>query len=218
MKPLNARRESNLLKYLYYIIRNTTAPFKQVLKYIPGDADILDLGCGYGILIDFMSAKKNNCKVTGIDINVTRIETLKEKYPHHRFIAGDVLAEAKRLYAEKAGFDCIILFDVLYLMPPEKQKELIHIASRLLRPSGVFLIKEMDTEARLRFSFSYLQEFFSVKVMKITKGDGLYFMSKEDISGELCANNMQTEIIKMGSIFHPHTLIIGRKPREVFHG
>lgn len=205
---------SNLLKYFYYIVRNKTAPFKKVLRYIPDDSDILDLGCGYGILIDLIFAKKNNCRITGIDIDAKRIETLKEKYPHSRFIAGDVLAEVGRLCLEKAEFDCVIIFDVLYLLPPDRQKELIRAASRLLKPSGVFLIKEMDTKSRLRFLLAYIQEFFSVNVIGITNGQGLYFMSKEDISGELCANNMKTDIVKMGSLFHPHALIIGRKIQD----
>jgi 2-polyprenyl-3-methyl-5-hydroxy-6-metoxy-1,4-benzoquinol methylase len=169
------------------------------------------MGCGYGILIDLINARKDNCKITGIDIDPKRIKALQEKYPHNSFIAGDALAEANKLLLEKCKFDCIIIFDVIYLFKPEKQRELIRIASELLKPSGIFLVKEIDTEAGLRFLFSYLQELFSVKIIKMTKGEGLHFMSKEDISKELCKNNLHTEIIRMGSIFHPHTLIIGRK-------
>ncbi|MBI5048502.1 MAG: class I SAM-dependent methyltransferase [Deltaproteobacteria bacterium] len=205
-------KELNFFKRLYYIIRSRTAPFEKVSKYIPDHADILDMGCGYGILIDLINAKKDNCKITGIDIDPKRIEVLQEKYPHNRFIAGDVLAEANKLLIEKCKFDCIIIFDVIYLFKPEKQRELIRIASELLKPSGIFLIKEIDTEVGLRFLFSYLQELLSVKIVKMTKGDGLHFISKWDISKELYKNDMNTEIIRMGSIFHPHTLIIGRKP------
>ncbi|MBI5328397.1 MAG: class I SAM-dependent methyltransferase [Deltaproteobacteria bacterium] len=204
-------KKSNFFKLLYYIIRSRTAPFEKVLKYIPDNANILDIGCGYGILIDLINAKKDNCKIIGIDIDHKRIKELQKAYPHNNFIAGDALAEAKKLLVGKRTFDCIIIFDVIYLFKHEKQKELIRIASELLKPSGIFLIKEIDTEAGLRFLFSYLQELFSVKIVKMTKGDGLHFMSKEAISKELYKNNLNTEIIRMGSILHPHTLIIGKK-------
>lgn len=208
------RMELKPLRRLYYTIRSGTAPFEKVLNYIPDNAEILDLGCGYGILISLINKKKKNCRITGIDINENRIKALKEKDPRNRYIAGDVLSEANKFFSENLKFDCIILFDVLYLLPPERQREIIQVASRILKPSGVLLIKEMDKQAILRFAWAYLQEFFSVKIIKMTKTkwNALYFMSKEDIAKELCANNMQAEIVKMESIFHPHVLIIGKKP------
>ncbi|MBI3399428.1 MAG: class I SAM-dependent methyltransferase [Deltaproteobacteria bacterium] len=203
----------NPLRYLYYAIRSGTAPFEKVLHYIPDNAEILDFGCGYGILIDLIDTKKNNCRITGIDINEKRIEALKEKNPHNQYISGDVLIEANKLLSENLKFDCIIIFDVLYLLHPERQREMIRISSKILKPSGVLLIKEMDKKALLRFAWTYLQEFFFVKIIKMTKTkeNGLYFMSTEEISKELSANDMQTEIVKMGSISHPHVLIIGKK-------
>ena len=202
------------MRRLYYTIRSGTAPFEKVLNYIPDNAEILDLGCGYGILISLINEKKSNCRITGIDINKNRIEALKKKDPRNQYIAGDILSEASKLLSENLEFDCIILFDVLYLLPPERQREIIQVASRILKPSGVLLIKEMDKQAILRFAWAYLQEFFSVKIIKMTKTkwNALYFMSKEEIAKELRANNMQTEIVKMESMFHPHVLIIGKKP------
>lgn len=57
------------------------------------DKNILDLGCGFGDLYDFLDLKygENNFEYTGIDINPKIIEIAKKRYPKLNFFVSDIL-------------------------------------------------------------------------------------------------------------------------------
>ena len=69
---------------------------------------VLDVGCGYGDLADDLAAK--GAQVTGIDIDIRRIEIAEKRYsrPNLSFLHGDILtADLKR------RFDVIVISNVL---------------------------------------------------------------------------------------------------------
>ena len=54
---------------------------------------ILDVGCGFGDLLEFMNRKNksHSIKYLGIDLNPTMIEEAKKRYPSGRFEVRDIL-------------------------------------------------------------------------------------------------------------------------------
>src|SRR3989344_4651953 len=58
---------------LYVKLRWRLCPFEEVEKYVPQKGKILDLGCGYGILANFLILKSKEREVLGIDGSAERI-------------------------------------------------------------------------------------------------------------------------------------------------
>ena len=56
---------------------------------------LLDLGCGPGLLLDYLAATGNIEKVDyrGIDLSATMIETARARWPQHDFSCRDIVAE-----------------------------------------------------------------------------------------------------------------------------
>lgn len=56
------------------------------------NSSLLDFGCGFGDLINYMDAKGiQSFRYTGIDINESLIEIAKSKHPHHTFLCDNIL-------------------------------------------------------------------------------------------------------------------------------
>ena len=67
--------------------------YKQIVKDIDFNGKtILDVGCGFGDLIPFISAKTSNFDYTGIDITPEFVDIAIKKYPDQKFLKGDYFA------------------------------------------------------------------------------------------------------------------------------
>lgn len=62
----------------------------QISKNIEG-ASILDVGCGIGGLLDFLSSEGINVKYTGVDLNKGAISEAKKRHPEANFLTKDIL-------------------------------------------------------------------------------------------------------------------------------
>ncbi|MCC7543439.1 class I SAM-dependent methyltransferase [bacterium] len=54
---------------------------------------ILDVGCGFGDISEFISSKAGNYTYVGIDMVPEFIEVAKQRYPEHTFIEGNYFLE-----------------------------------------------------------------------------------------------------------------------------
>jgi SAM-dependent methyltransferase len=79
-------------------IEGQTLRFKQLCKVIPGGEpfSIVDIGCGYGALLDFLLAHYDACHYTGVDISAAMIEAARARYEgqiHAVFVNGTSVDE-----------------------------------------------------------------------------------------------------------------------------
>jgi len=106
----------------------------QLLALLDPADNVLDIGCGEGILTSVFAAK---CKtVTATDYSIQAIETAKTKYPNIDFRT----ANSTSLPFAPASFSKIILSDVAeHLLPLQLFRTLIE-AKRVIAPGGTLLI------------------------------------------------------------------------------
>jgi 2-polyprenyl-6-hydroxyphenyl methylase/3-demethylubiquinone-9 3-methyltransferase len=104
----------------------------EIAKQIGDRSRILDVGCGGGLLSNFLALEGHD--VTGIDISQSSLEVAarfdaskKVRYLH---------ANAYDLPFEKGSFDVVCAMDILEHV--ENPKLLVQQASKALRPGGLF--------------------------------------------------------------------------------
>ena len=105
-------------------------------EYVNKNANILDVGCGYGRTLNelYNNGYKNGI---GIDFSEKMIEKGKSLYPHLTF---EIMEEGKTKYPENT-FDAVILFAVLTcIIANEEQMELLNEIRRILKPKGIIYI------------------------------------------------------------------------------
>lgn len=149
------------------------------LRYIKKEDNVLDIGCGTGIVTLPMAERA--ASVTGLDTSDRMLELARQKAEtsqsgNIRFIAGDMYHEELK----GALYDAITIFNVL-LYIKERKQALKHIYS-LLKPGGYF-ISATDC---LKFSESKVAK---EKRLKSAAGDMPYvaFFTSEELREEICA-------------------------------
>jgi 2-polyprenyl-3-methyl-5-hydroxy-6-metoxy-1,4-benzoquinol methylase len=195
-------------------IRWWTCPFAAVAAHLPESGRILDVGCGHGVFSTYLALESRRREVFGIDPAEDKIlaaggaaeAAAKKGVANLRFerADGDTLPEG--------SWDAIAVLDVLYLLEPERQKSLIERCARALAPGGVLVVKEVADRPRWKAAWNRIQETFSVRVLRITRGKKLRFLPPSTHASWLAAQGLEvtSHFLDQGYL-HPHHLIVARR-------
>lgn len=120
---------------------------------------LLDIGCGIGLLGQYLNAQGGVRRYFGLDHDARKIA-------------------AGRLAAQRAGLDevmelqhvdagelppvhgDVVLLDVLHYLPARRQPSLLRSAARHLAPQGCLIIRNVLREKNWRFHATRVEEFF----------------------------------------------------------
>lgn len=145
----------------------------------PTAARVLEIGCGDGSVADRICRLWPAAEYLGIDI---------APQPGRRFTGPPDQAQfraastAELRLSEPAGFDVVLVVDVLHHVPgDEGRAALLRDAAALTTPGGLLLVKEWRRCARPRHLLAYLAD-------RYVSGDaGVRFMDDTELRGLLAA-------------------------------
>lgn len=158
-KPLSFNLEKACKLYendgftgIFSRIRVWDAPFEIVEKLVPKKGLILDLGCGDGLLANYLAISGPERRIVGVDLNKERIKYAQKGLKNTRFIHEDALKEKTLLP------DVILMSHVLHhLRSLQEQEKLIKDSVAKLTKGGKLIILEIKPS----FSFEYLITIFT---------------------------------------------------------
>ncbi len=167
--------------------------YNLINSYVPREARIVDIGCGYGYLSYLLSFVSPKRRILGIDYDADKIEMANHcisKSDNVNFIAADA-TEFPYDFA-----DVFILSDVLHYMPDEEQENLLEKCIHYLNPKGVIIIRDADRDLEKRHRGARYTEFFSTR-SGFNKSDQnrLYFLSGKTVREIAAKHNMQIQVI-----------------------
>ncbi len=141
--------------------------FSTILRHglIPASADILDLGCGQGLLAAWLSAASRAhgtgewpvdwaapprlARYRGIELNKKDVARARAGLPPHaRAEQGDIR------HADFGRANTVVLLDVLHYMDPVAQRAVLTRVRACLDPGGILLLRVGDAAAGLRAHLS----------------------------------------------------------------
>lgn len=99
---------------------------------------LLDLGCGTGLELDAILAKRPHLCVTGIDLCPQMLAKLHQKHPQVQTVCADYF----RHDLGEDLYDAVINFETLHHFTPEAKAGLYKNIHRALRPGGCYLQAE----------------------------------------------------------------------------
>lgn len=196
-------------------IRAWTAPFEGLEAYVPQSGRVLEIGCGHGLFTTFLALSSANRSVVGIDIDEQKISLAKEMAtrlrPGEATVSFDFRPSGELPDAVE-GWDAIVFADVLYLLQPADRARLLEQCAAALAPGGVLIVKEVDTEPKLKARIAQFQEFLSTRVLRITRGDAMSFPSAKELASEMSAAGLATSSARLDKgYFHPHCVVVGTR-------
>jgi 2-polyprenyl-3-methyl-5-hydroxy-6-metoxy-1,4-benzoquinol methylase len=120
---------------------------------------LLDLGCGIGLLGQYLSAQGHRLPYIGFDHDERKIAAGQRAAQRAGLDAMMSLhhADAAELPALRGH---VALLDMLHYLPAERQPVLLHAAIRHLAPQGCLIIRNVLREPNWRFHVTRLEEFF----------------------------------------------------------
>ena len=192
--------------------RLRSVPVAPILAALPREGLIASVGCGHGALEIAAVLDAPERRVIAGDIDSAKLQHLRaaaQGLPL-RMVDGSVL--------EGLGehLDAALIVDVLYLLPPEEQRQLLAALFQALRPGGRIVIKEMDTRPRTKALWNRFQEFLALKVLRITRHRagtcGLRSCEAQLADLSAAGFTLLRSTPLHGGWLHPHLLLTAVKP------
>jgi len=163
-KPLSAWES------FYLRTRWRLCPFGLVESHVPRRGRILDFGCGYGMLSNFLAWRSPDRRVLGIDLNRDRIEVAMRSakgHPEVVFQLGDIRD------FQGIPFDAVVMTDVLHHISDDKVRVLLQIIRSCLSDDGLLVVLDVDRSPFRKFYTTYLID----RLLNLTRS--LHYRSKE---------------------------------------
>lgn len=188
----------------HILVRFLTCPFLAVVEELPGDARVLEIGAGHGIFAR-LAAAAGARHVLAVEPDL-RKSLPSFRHPGVRFVAAFDEAVAGR-------FEVVVMIDVLYKVPfPEWDALFARVRERLV-PGGIFLLKELDPERRVRAAWNRAQEAFA-GAAGMTLGQSFSYENPEQMRVRLArAGLVEIRTRRLGRWYpHAHMLYLARRP------
>ncbi len=196
---------------LHVIGRVLTCPFAALIRNFPGEGTVLDIGCGRGLLLNFLAQDSAfaGLRLHGIDHDKAKIDSaLRTGVGRVDFSTRDLESFAD------ASFDVISIVDVLYAVRRSEWGALLNHCFRLLRPRGRLLLKQVVDRPRWKYWAIMAQETIAVRLIGFTKGDRPHIESAETYRAAMVDAGFRiTEEAPLASgTWVSHYLFVGEKP------
>ncbi|MDP2638332.1 MAG: class I SAM-dependent methyltransferase [Candidatus Levybacteria bacterium] len=132
-------------------------PYEIVDKMLPNHGKVTDLGCGEGLLSNYLALSSDKRKVIGIEIAPERLLRAKKGIKNTSFYVGDIV---KKPYPKT---DIAILFHVLHHLPGKNaQEEVIKKAKDSLEEKGKLIIVEVHVKPTIKYAAAWFADHFLV--------------------------------------------------------
>ncbi len=176
-------------------IRFLTCPFLRVLKYVPANARLLDVGAGHGVFS--VLARQSGARPVAVDPDVRKMQGL------------DVVGYDECV---RGSFDAVAIIDVLYKLPIDDWDALLDRVNERLKPGGIVIIKEHDPTARIKHFWNRVQELLA-SAFHLTLGESFSYETPAEFTARLRHHRFEltvSERIDSGYL-HPHMLYVARR-------
>jgi 1-acyl-sn-glycerol-3-phosphate acyltransferase len=166
-------------------------------ELLPRNGEILDLGCGYGFISYMLSFTSPRRKITGVDYDAEKIRVALNcfsKNDNLDFVCDDITRYSFE------NMDAILLSDVLHYLTPECQEELLVRCIDKIRPGGMILIRDADSNDKQLHRTTKITELFSTRIIGFNKTAGdlkeLHFTSLDKIGNIVRRFELKLEVIR----------------------
>ena len=132
-------------KKIYFKLRPLILPINEIIKFIPHNAFILDIGCGKGILTNYIFDFN---KYTGVDLAIP----ILSNNDNIEFIKSDCLSFISN---DLSKFNTFLIIDLLHHIPKTKQEIFLNQIISNMKIGDRLIIKDI-------FPKNFITKFWNV--------------------------------------------------------
>ena len=194
--------------------RWTTAPFPGVEALVPSAGDVLELGCGIGMVAVDLARTGTGRRVLAVDVDPIRAEVAR-RAAGRAGVEDRVQVEVVPVGWSPApgSVDAVVVVDVLYLLGRRAAFEVLDALVDALRPGGVLVVKEMAARPRWKAAWTRAQETVAVRGLRVTSGRTVELVPVEDLAAHLRARGLSVRTVPLDrGHLHPHMAAVAVRP------
>jgi 2-polyprenyl-3-methyl-5-hydroxy-6-metoxy-1,4-benzoquinol methylase len=187
-------------------LRPVISPLEPIVRRIPKNAQILDVGCGTGILLRHLASRNQISKGVGFDLNPKAIETANSLAISSSINSKVNFQVMPSSFSQIRGpFDGVVMVDVMHHVKVDLQVRFLKDVISKVAPGGFFVYKDMVDGPWIKAQFNRLHDFLS-------SGDRInYFPVDRLIQTCLDAGFEMIEHSKYSVFLYGHELVTFRK-------
>jgi len=165
----------------------------RVLKVLPANGSLLDIGAGHGLFGVLASGTR---RVVAVEPDARKVRPIAGI----EFVIGfdDVIT---------GTFDAISIIDVLYKIPLDQWDALLLRCRSRLRSGGILIIKEQDPTARIKNAWNAIQERFA-SAIGLTLGESFSYEAPSDFIARLQRLGFHDVKSKRIDFAYPHPHVV----------
>lgn len=189
---------------IYLRVRPLVADFDQITNVLPDSGEIWDVGCGYGLLSNWLTTPSRN--IVGVEPDTHRYQIARSRFESTNISFINQTAQAVALLPN--SLDAVVFFDVLHHIPHSHHELILSRFVRALKPQGKLIIKEIATRPKYKYIINWLHD------MVMTQGEPLFFRSTERWHTLLTQIGLQTTVQNRDYpawFPYPHVCLVGEK-------
>lgn len=133
---------------------------------VPGEASVVDIGCGYGFLSIMLGYLSDRRQITGIDYDEGKIAVAKNIAANMEgvdFLERDITRD------KIPPGEVYILNDVLHYLPEATQLDVIGQCLEQIPATGKVILRDADSELQRRTLVTKFTEYQSTRIFKFNK-------------------------------------------------
>jgi len=156
---------------LYARLRWRLCPFEEIEEYVPKEGAIVDIGCGYGLLANFLVLKSDKRDVTGTDLSPGRISAAQETTRNRKGICFKLVNVLDLRLGE---YRTMVMSDFLHHIDYQAQEKLLSRCYQKLPQGGLLVIEEVDNRPLCKYWFNTIVD----RILNI--GEGIFFRNQRE--------------------------------------
>lgn len=184
-------------------LRSKLSPFEDTARHVPLYGNIIDVGCGYGILSNLLANGSKDRNVVGVDLSKRRIRLAKKSIDQRTNIDFQV-KDACDL--EFKGYKVVIMTELLHHLPLLKQNKLLSNIYHQMDDEAILMILEIDKKPLLNYLLTV-----GIDII-LNVGKPLFYHNKFEFIEMLEKIGFDVEVVRFHSfIFLTEVLFICKK-------
>lgn len=184
--------------------RTFICPFDKVLAYAPSKGRIVEIGCGTGICANLLALDGAGREVAGYDLNPKVIAAATQTL-HGRSNIKFQTADVKESVAKESA-DVIVAVDLFHHLNADVQTAVVTQVYQLLKPGGLFLLKDLDRRPRWKYYANYLHD-----TLMACGNPHIYIRGREEYCRLLESAGFKVEVVPMPKAYLAHILYVCRR-------